>query len=107
MNVRLLKLWLHKSAALLWGTLLYNAFMVFLMRPLLRKWFPPLNGWERVGKFFTGTSRLTYSEILPYAGPAVWIAGNALFFALLHRELSDARHTLDGADGKPAVRKQD
>ncbi|MFH1016927.1 MAG: hypothetical protein V1798_01945 [Pseudomonadota bacterium] len=102
MNRKVFKLWVKRSAVLLWGMLVYNAFVALVLTPLFRKWFPPLTGWERVTKLFTGASRTTYRDILPYAGPALWIAGNALLFALIHRELNEARGTLGGPGGKPA-----
>jgi hypothetical protein len=89
-------LWFKKSATLLWGTLLYNLFAVFVLQPILRKWFPPLTPWEKVTRVFAGTSRYTYRDILPYAGPAIWILGNGFLFALLNRKLREARSTVRG-----------
>ena len=85
------QLWLKKSVSLLLGSLAYNLFVILILVPILRLWFPPLSGWEHVRSFFTGTHRSTYQDLLPYVGPAIWILGNGFWFALLSRNLKEAR----------------
>ena len=82
--------WLGHSAKLVLGTLAYNAFVFFIIEPILRIWFPPLKPWEHVTGIF-GSSRTTYEEIVPTVATALWIAGNALVIVLLNRRLQVAR----------------
>ena len=85
------QLWLKKSVSLLLGSLAYNLFVILILVPILRLWFPPLSGWEHVRSFFTGAHRSTYQDLLPYVGPTIWILGNGFWFALLNRNLREAR----------------
>lgn len=78
--------WMTQSVKLYIGTLAYNAFALVVVQPLLKKWFPPLKPWEHVTGLF-GQSRTTYEEIVPVVATTLWIVGNALFFALMNRNL--------------------
>ena len=91
---RIFRVWLAHSANLLWGTLAYNAFALFVLEPILRKFLPPLSGWEHVKRIVTGTSRYTYGDVLPYVGPTIWILGNGFLFALLNRNLLEAQESV-------------
>ncbi len=83
---RLLWPWLNCSVKLLIGTLAYNAFVLLVVQPLLRTWFPPLSTWEHVKGVFGGT-RTTYESLVPIVSAIIWIAGNGLLFALLGENL--------------------
>ena len=72
------------------GTLAYNAFVFFVVEPILRIWFPPLKPWEHVAGLF-GSSRTTYEDVVPTVATVLWIAGNALVITLLNRRLQVAR----------------
>jgi hypothetical protein len=78
--------WMTQSMKLFIGTLAYNAFALIVVQPLLRRWFPPLKPWEHVTGLFGG-ARLTYEEIVPAVATTLWIAGNAMLFALMNRNL--------------------
>lgn len=88
---RVLWPWLTHSGKLLMGALAYNAFVLFAVQPILRKWFPPLKPWEHVQGVFAGSTRTTYEDIVPAVATALWIAGNALVITLLNRRLQVAR----------------
>ena len=92
---QVLALWMKKSSSLLLSTLIYNVVVIAVIRPLLRMFFPPLSPWENVKHFVGGSSRLTYNELLPYFGPAFWILGNGLLFALLNRNLKEAQESIE------------
>lgn len=78
--------WLTRSSKLLIGTIAYNAFVLFLVQPLLRAWFPPLSPWEHVQGIF-GHTRTTYEHLVPIVSAAAWILGNGLLFAYLEGDL--------------------
>jgi hypothetical protein len=92
---RVVKLWAHKSARLLWGSLIYNLFAILVVRPLLARLYPDLTPWEHVRGFFSGHTRTTYKELLPYVGPGLWVAGNAFLFALMNHNFTEARRETD------------
>ena len=100
----ILRIWFSQSAKLLWGTLIYNAFVILVLQPILRRFFPPLSGWEHVRRVFTGSSRYTYTDIVPYLGPTVWILGNGFLFAFLNRSLHEAQETAQRQDSKRSKR---
>jgi hypothetical protein len=86
-----LRAWFSRSTNLLIGTLAYNLFVIVVLQPILANLFPPLNGWEHVRSVFTGHSRYTYKDLLPYVGPVIWVVGNGLCFAMLNRNLHEAQ----------------
>lgn len=85
--------WLTRSYKLLLGTLAYNVFVLVVVQPMLQKWFPPLNPWERVQGVFAGSTRTTFEELVPVVGTTLWILGNGLIFALFNGS-RDTRSTL-------------
>jgi hypothetical protein len=92
---KVVTLWVKRSAALLWGTLAYNIFVLAIVEPILRKFFPPLSPWERIKTLWGPQTRYSYADLLPYIGPGIWILGNGLLFALLNRNLGRAREDVE------------
>ena len=84
--------WLTYSCKLTIGVLVYNAFVFFLVEPILRALFPPLSTWEHIQGAFTGSSRVTYAQIAPTIATVLWIVGNALVVTILNRRLQAARN---------------
>jgi len=75
-----------ETAKLFAGTLAYNVFVLFVVEPVLRKWFPPLSPWEHVKGVF-GHPRTTYEQIVPIVATTLWIMGNAFIIVTLNRKL--------------------
>ena len=88
--------WLTRSYKLLLGTLAYNVFVLLVVQPMLRKWFPPLNPWEHVKGAFVGSSRTTFEDLVPVVGTTLWILGNGLIFALANRTNDTASALAEG-----------
>jgi hypothetical protein len=88
--------WLTHSYKQVIGMVAYNAFVFFLVEPILRRWFPPLKPWEHVTGIFSGTTRTTYEEIVPTVATALWIAGNALVIVLLRDSERRGSHASTG-----------
>ncbi|HKW13649.1 MAG TPA: hypothetical protein VJS69_04100 [Candidatus Krumholzibacteria bacterium] len=86
--------WMTQSVKLFIGTLMYNAFALIVVQPLLKKWFPPLKPWEHVTGALSGHSRTTYEQIVPLVATTLWIMGNALLFALMNRNLRRTQETI-------------
>jgi hypothetical protein len=78
--------WMTHSMKQVIGLVAYNLFVLLLVQPLLRHWFPPLKPWEHVTGLFDG-GRTTYEELVPAVANTLWILGNALIFALMNRDL--------------------
>ena len=85
--------WMTESAKLFIGTVAYNAFVLVVIQPLLRRWFPPLKPWEHVTALF-GDSRTTYQDIVPVVATTLWILGNALLLVLMNRNLRRTQATI-------------
>jgi hypothetical protein len=85
--------WMTESAKLFAGTLAYNIFALFIVQPLLRRWFPPLKPWEHVSGLL-GDSRMTYEEIVPVVATTLWILGNALLIVMMNRRLRSTRESV-------------
>lgn len=83
---RVLWPWMTHSVKQVIGLVAYNLFVLLLVQPLLRQWFPPLKPWEHVTGVFDG-GRTTYEELVPAVANTLWILGNALIFALMNRDL--------------------
>ena len=86
--------WLTRSYKLLLGTLAYNVFVLVVVQPMLRKWFPPLNPWEHVQGVFAGSTRTTFEELVPVVGTTIWILGNGLIFAVFNRDSGAPTHSV-------------
>ena len=78
--------WMTTSARMIAELVAYNAFVLFIIEPLLRRWFPPLKPWEHVTGLFGG-ARTTYEEIVPAVATTLWILGNAFLLAMMNRRL--------------------
>lgn len=78
--------WMTESAKLFAGTVAYNVFVLFVVEPVLRNWFPPLSPWEHVKGVF-GHQRTTYEQIVPIVATSLWIAGNAFIIVMMNRKL--------------------
>ncbi|HXV13223.1 MAG TPA: hypothetical protein VEC56_03365 [Candidatus Krumholzibacteria bacterium] len=89
--------WLTQSYKQVIGMVAYNAFVFFLVEPILRRWFPPLKPWEHVTGIFSGGTRTTYEEIVPTVATALWIAGNALVIVFLRDAERKGSHAGTGA----------
>lgn len=93
-----LRLWLKKTW-IAWGT--GGAYSVFaheifprVARPVLRLWYPPVRGrgmtWFKNVLNSTWQENPRIDEILASVTPVVWLAGFALFMALLEARVRPA-----------------